>query len=155
MLYYGDEVGMEGGPDPDCRRPMIWEPAQQDQELLSYFRQLIVLRHKHPALRADGVWTCLAQNEPPVYAYLRGELPLGDTTPGSDVALIVLNNSPTPQHIAIPLHTAGRAPQPLWPDGTLVHDELTGQLYTITNGKVTIPLPPYQAAILTTPHESP
>ena len=25
MLYYGDEIGMQGGADPDCRRPMIWE----------------------------------------------------------------------------------------------------------------------------------
>ena len=155
MLYYGDEVGMEGGPDPDCRRPMLWEPTQQDQELLSYFRQLIALRHKHPALRADGVWTVLAQNEPPIYAYLRGDLPLGDTTPGSDVALIVLNNSPTPQHIAIPLHAAGRAPQPLWPDNTLVQDELTGQFYTVTHSKIKIPLPPYQGAVFTTPHKSP
>jgi len=25
LIYYGDEIGMEGGTDPDCRRPMIWE----------------------------------------------------------------------------------------------------------------------------------
>ncbi len=25
LIYYGDEIGMEGGPDPDCRRPMLWE----------------------------------------------------------------------------------------------------------------------------------
>jgi len=155
MLYYGDEVGMEGGPDPDCRRPMIWEPAQQDQELLSYFRQLIVLRHKHPALRADGVWTCLAQNEPPVYAYLRGELPLGDTPLSSNIALIVLNNTPTPQHIEVPLQAAGRGSQPCWTDGTLVQDELARQLYTVTNGKVTVHLPAYQGAIITTLHKSP
>ena len=25
MVYYGDEIGMEGGRDPDCRRTMAWE----------------------------------------------------------------------------------------------------------------------------------
>ena len=25
MIYYGDEIGMEGENDPDCRRPMIWD----------------------------------------------------------------------------------------------------------------------------------
>ena len=24
MVYYGDEAGMWGGDDPDCRKPMIW-----------------------------------------------------------------------------------------------------------------------------------
>ncbi len=27
MIYYGDEIGMEGETDPDCRRPMIWDRA--------------------------------------------------------------------------------------------------------------------------------
>lgn len=28
LLYYGDEIGLAGGGDPDNRRPMIWEDAQ-------------------------------------------------------------------------------------------------------------------------------
>src|SRR5690606_26237171 len=27
VIYYGDEIGMEGETDPDCRRPMIWDRA--------------------------------------------------------------------------------------------------------------------------------
>ncbi|MFA6457748.1 MAG: glycoside hydrolase family 13 protein, partial [Bacteroidota bacterium] len=27
MIYYGDEIGMEGGKDPDCRRCMIWDES--------------------------------------------------------------------------------------------------------------------------------
>lgn len=23
-IYYGTEMGMTGGPDPDCRKPMDW-----------------------------------------------------------------------------------------------------------------------------------
>ena len=29
-LYYGDEIGMTGDMDPDCRRCMVWEENQQD-----------------------------------------------------------------------------------------------------------------------------
>ena len=28
MLFYGDELGMEGGEDPDCRRPMRWDDVE-------------------------------------------------------------------------------------------------------------------------------
>jgi glycosidase len=43
-LYYGTEAGMTGGPDPDCRRPMLWDPARRDAELETFFRELISLR---------------------------------------------------------------------------------------------------------------
>ena len=42
-LYYGDELGMEGGKDPFCRRPMAWETG--DMELLNYFKRLGKMRN--------------------------------------------------------------------------------------------------------------
>ncbi|WP_223068017.1 alpha-glycosidase [Paenibacillus caui] len=50
-IYYGDEVGIAGGGDPDCRRCMEWDPSKQDRELLAFYRELIALRRLHPALR--------------------------------------------------------------------------------------------------------
>ncbi|NES80996.1 MAG: glycoside hydrolase family 13 protein [Moorea sp. SIO2B7] len=49
-IYYGDEVGLPGGLDPDCRRSF---PQETDWELdvLSYHKKLIALRHQYPALR--------------------------------------------------------------------------------------------------------
>ncbi len=148
MLYYGDEVGMEGGPDPDCRRPMLWEATEQDADLLTHFRRLISLRHTHAALRTDGVWTCLAQDESRVYAFLRGELPLYGATPNSDVALVILNNSEEPRHIEVPLSATGRGSQPCWADGTAVRDELSGLVYTIANGMVAVELAAYEGAVI-------
>lgn len=49
MVYYGDEVAMEGGEDPDCRRGMLWDDSQ-DRDMLNYYRALIRLRHTYPAL---------------------------------------------------------------------------------------------------------
>ncbi len=50
MIYYGDEVGMDGGSDPDCRRGMLWDERRQDKELFRYYQTLIQVRHAYPAL---------------------------------------------------------------------------------------------------------
>lgn len=50
-IYYGDEIGMVGGDDPDCRRTMIWDKARQDKELLEFYRDCIALRKEHVVLR--------------------------------------------------------------------------------------------------------
>lgn len=51
MIYYGDEVGMEGKQDPDCRRGMLWDEEKQDKELLTYYKQWIQIRKKSKALQ--------------------------------------------------------------------------------------------------------
>jgi len=51
-LYYGTEIGMTGGPDPDCRRAFPWhDPASWRLDVLDFTRRAIKLRHDHPALR--------------------------------------------------------------------------------------------------------
>jgi glycosidase len=53
MIYYGDEVGMTGGPDPDCRRGMLWNETRQDQDMLRWYRRLLQLRREMPQLLLD------------------------------------------------------------------------------------------------------
>ncbi len=51
-IYYGDEIGMAGENDPDCRGAFPWDrPERWDHELLATARALIRLRHERPALR--------------------------------------------------------------------------------------------------------
>ncbi len=50
MIYYGDEVGMTGGADPDCRRGMLWEKSRQDAPTLAWYQRLIQLRKTVPAI---------------------------------------------------------------------------------------------------------
>jgi cyclomaltodextrinase len=52
-VYYGTEIGLPGGRDPDCRRSFPWEEQEQDRELLETFRSLVALRREHPALRSS------------------------------------------------------------------------------------------------------
>ena len=54
-VYYGDEVGLEGGLDPDNRRGFPWDPARQDLDLRAFVRSLLRLRQAEPALRSSAV----------------------------------------------------------------------------------------------------
>ncbi|MDE7274043.1 MAG: glycoside hydrolase family 13 protein [Lachnospiraceae bacterium] len=55
MIYYGDEVGMDGGADPDCRRGMLWDEDRQNKELFRYYQTLIQIRHAYPALTGGRI----------------------------------------------------------------------------------------------------
>ncbi|MFQ5555550.1 MAG: glycoside hydrolase family 13 protein [Acidimicrobiia bacterium] len=54
-LYYGTEIGMEGGFDPDNRRAFPWDETRWDGSLLATWRELIALRHRHAALRSPAI----------------------------------------------------------------------------------------------------
>lgn len=49
FVYYGDEIGMTGGTDPDCRRPMIWDSI--DNEILRFYKRIIEIRRSSIALK--------------------------------------------------------------------------------------------------------
>ncbi len=50
-VYYGDEIGLEGGREPACRGSFPWDEDRWDTELLAWTRACIHLRHAHSALR--------------------------------------------------------------------------------------------------------
>lgn len=60
MIYYGDEVGMQGGADPDCRRGMLWDESKQDRSMFVWYQTLIRLRKELPCITegvVEEVWT--------------------------------------------------------------------------------------------------
>ena len=50
MIYYGDEVGMTGAHDPDCRRGMLWDEKRQDKDMHCWYRRLLKLRREQPVI---------------------------------------------------------------------------------------------------------
>jgi cyclomaltodextrinase len=69
-IYYGDEIGMTGGKDPDNRRAFRWDLAETwDTELLHDFQKFIALRKERPALRRGSLTFLYAQGD--VAAFLR------------------------------------------------------------------------------------
>ncbi|MEM8777728.1 MAG: glycoside hydrolase family 13 protein [Cyanobacteria bacterium P01_G01_bin.49] len=71
-IFYGDEVGIEGGHDPDARKGF---PAEEkwDSETLEYHKELIQLRHQYTALRTGEYHTLYAQDQVYIFARILGE----------------------------------------------------------------------------------
>ena len=70
-LYYGDEVGMEGGLDPDCRESFPEEASAWDHHRRAFVRGAIHLRRDNPVLRR-GRTRVLGANDSAM-AYLRSD----------------------------------------------------------------------------------
>lgn len=136
LLYYGEEIGMEGGADPDCRRPMRWNPAEQDQEQLEWTRRLIALRRANPALQYGDV------------------IVLGDRLPGN--ALVYLRHTERPGEAAlVVINLSGQAlkqkllvPYSHWYDGVPLRDALGRCPDTkMTAGAIQLDIPAGDAAL--------
>jgi glycosidase len=86
FIYYGEEIGMDGAGDPDCRRPMIWDEKRWDRDTLAFYKKLIEIRQSHAALRT-GKMTML---ESDALVFLRHADKLNET------AIVAINNSTQP-----------------------------------------------------------
>lgn len=150
MIYYGDEVGLWGGNDPDCRKPMLWadvayadevygadartrhEPdaVAPDRALLAHYQKLLALRHRLPALQRGGYRTLLTDDTRDLFAFER--------TLDDQRVIVVFNNSDQPTS-----HLLGHLD-----DGDYT-DVLNGERYTAHEGELTLALRPKWAVVLT------
>lgn len=86
-LYYGSELGMSGGGDPEMRAPMRWDWVRDDNATLAWTRQLIALRKQHRALRI-GDWRPLTSEK--LFAFER------HTDRALETVVVVANPSAQP-----------------------------------------------------------
>ena len=107
-IYYGDEIGMEGAGDPDCRRAFPADPGAGDRDLRSFVQAVIAARHANVALRRGTVQVLAATRS--AVAILREA--------DGERALIVVNAGRQAEAISLDL------PKPAW--GRLRTLELPG-----------------------------
>jgi alpha-glucosidase len=89
-VYYGDEIGLEGGPDPDNRRPMPWDESGWNLETRGLYKRLIELRRSSPALQRGGFETLHAAGDALAFVRrLEGQAVITALTRGDTVALEV------------------------------------------------------------------
>ena len=69
-VYYGDEIGLTGGIDPECRGAFPWDEGRWEPGLRAAIRALLRLRTAEPALRDSPLRVIGA--EAGAVAYLRG-----------------------------------------------------------------------------------
>lgn len=127
-IYYGDEIGMDGGGDPDCRKCMEWDPERQDRDLFNFYRKLIEIRGSHPALRTGRFTFLEASAGGSKLAYERS---LGD-----DLIIVLINTEETVQTFRLDVQE--RNWENLW----------TGEAIHAERGKLSLRLPAYGFAVL-------
>jgi neopullulanase len=87
MIYSGDEIGMEGGEDPDNRRDFPSESGPAGSDVLNHVRALLQLRARTPALRSGtlqnlaagaGHYVFARSDRGAVVVVALGKLPVAD-----------------------------------------------------------------------------
>jgi glycosidase len=132
-IYYGEELGMEGGKDPDNRRGMRWDLANGQNSMLTYYEKLIHARENSQALQIGDPVPLLEDDAAETLAYGRKY--------GRDVAVVAMNRSTSDRSVKVPL-------KDLEAKETKFEDVLSGRSYTSENGSLNISLPARSAAVL-------
>jgi neopullulanase len=99
-IYYGDEVGVNGRRDPDCRKSFPWDEGQWDHDLLAYSKEVIAFRKNNPVLRSGDHKRLLAKDG--IYCYSRSL--------EEDTLIVGMNASESPQPIEVTVE-AKKTPQ--------------------------------------------
>jgi glycosidase len=107
MIYYGDEVGMWGANDPDCRKPMVWQDKKYEaethnpdqtrhdpdqvafnQDLHNWYKKFIGLRDKYKSIKLGDYTTLAMDDAQQLYAFSRKL--------GNEEVVVVLNRGNKP-----------------------------------------------------------
>lgn len=129
-VYYGTELGMEGGADPDNRRGMRWDLAKDDNPVLQAYRRLIGERNKNVILQSGEPVPLLTDDSKGLVAYAR-------QLDGRAV-IVVANRSSFPQSVRLP--NVG--------DAKRLRDVLTGETIRPQHRMLGLRLGPKRAFVL-------
>ena len=125
-IYYGDEVGLGGGFDPDCRRVF---PKQENWNLdiFQCHRELIQLRRHYPALQLGTYQTLIAEGM--FYGFIRTL----ETSQTSQYVAVFVNADESDISISCSLAT--------WGNFNVAISKYGTGLVTIANNIVEVKLP--------------
>ncbi len=150
-IWNGDEVGMWGADDPDCRKPMVWSDLKYDDEranydpakprpvdrvypdtaLLNFIRSLVKLRKDNPVLSTGDLKFLVADDEKMVLAYSRSK--------GPEEIITVFNRSDMDQTISLPAE-GGNNYEEIFP--------MSGKIFKPVKGGCEITLKPLVSVVL-------
>lgn len=130
-IYYGDEIGLDGDKDPDCRRAFPWDSSEWQGDLRIWVQALIALRKSLPALRRGDYKRIYADEKTYVFA----------RTLGAEKILIAMNLSNEKQTLRIPVET-------LWQNGYEARNFFTYKKIGVQDGHIEVELAAWSGAWL-------
>lgn len=101
LIYYGDEIGLAGGGDPDNRRMMPWDDNSlnpHQRALRTAVRTLARIRGANPSLGRGNRTTLSSTQDTWVYR-------MGGCGAGARDVLIAVNRADAPQSVDLPMGT--------------------------------------------------
>ncbi|MDP6962730.1 MAG: alpha-amylase family glycosyl hydrolase, partial [Planctomycetota bacterium] len=123
VIYYGDEIGTQGGADPDNRRTINWDINTWDIDTLLHTRKLIKLRKQNPALREGSFDPYWVHHSGRVLAFAREH-------PQQTLLAIASNGSQSLQ-TSVPVDS-------YFADGEVLVDLLSNQTVVVNNGHIAL-----------------
>ncbi len=120
-IYYGDEVGLDGGHDPDNRRCMPWDEREWDRDLRAFHQKLIRIRKRSEALKNGGFQHLYAEGD--LIAFQRQSL-------AEQIIVVAFRGADGGPAVKIDMVLANIA------DGRTLTDLLGGKQYVVKNGSL-------------------
>ncbi|MGB5674106.1 MAG: glycoside hydrolase family 13 protein [Gemmatimonadota bacterium] len=155
-IWYGDEVGMWGGDDPDPRKPMIWSDLEYEPEVLhpmgatrraslvtpdpwlrGVYQRLIDLRQGRLRLFVDGDLEWVLTSDANRLLACRRSL-------GDEQVIVAFNASEDPQEIEIPAENGTW--HTVYQTGRYTEGDVAG-ITDVASGTITARLAPLSARV--------
>ncbi len=133
-IYYGDEVGVEGGKDPDCRRAFPWKEKDWIENIRTTTKDAIMLRKTYAGLRTSTFENIFTDDTAKILAFSRGE--------GKEKIMIIVNASQKTSTIRIQIQKLG------WDQKKFVKDHLKDRQWKIENHQLSISIGGYELMLL-------
>ncbi|HEX9018813.1 MAG TPA: glycoside hydrolase family 13 protein [Anaerolineaceae bacterium] len=124
-VYYGDEVGLAGGKDPDSRRAFPWDEQTWNHDLRQHIQKLAAVRKDSPALTRGDYRPLLASNTENCYAFAR--------IAAEETVIVAINGGGAAADIAVPV--AG-----LLEDQHPLHSLMDDRTATVEGGSIHLKL---------------
>jgi cyclomaltodextrinase / maltogenic alpha-amylase / neopullulanase len=149
QIWNGEEVGMWGADDPDCRKPIVWEDLKYEHErmafdpgktrpvdtvkpdlsLKSFYTRLCTLRKNNPVLAYGSLKFTIADDQNLILAYERKS--------GNEEIDVVFNRSDNLRKVSVPVTIEGN-----------YEDVMSGKSYPSRNKSIELSLDPLSGIIL-------
>lgn len=133
-IYYGDEIGLTGGSDPDCRKTFPWDEGLWNTSIRQWVRKLIWFRREKVSLR-HGEMKFIDCGNSPCLAYYRKVQ--------EEVTFILINPSENQVDVSFDFHKLGLG------QSFYVKRLLTSEKITLDEGIINIKVQPWAGEILT------